>query len=145
MNKETEQQILSDWNSKIISLMNDKKYDDVLEITYKLIKEKSEDILNSELGFHLLKAMVVVNQKNENLDEALKWGKEWDKFDYITTGRPDSGEKDFYLGKINFEAGNKNVSLTYFETADKKSKGRCFGLPEGNKYKKIYKEMKSKL
>ena len=51
--------------------------------------------------------------------------------------RGDSGEREMWAGRIAFECGDKEKAKVYFEIANKKSTGRCFGDGD-DEYKKFF-------
>lgn len=72
----------------------------------------------------------------------LENAKKWSEITY-TCGlyRPDSGEREFFSGKVAFESGDTAAAKKYFDTANTKSKGRCFE-DEDKKYLKFLKKGK---
>ncbi|MED4402086.1 hypothetical protein [Metabacillus fastidiosus] len=63
--------------------------------------------------------------------------KKWVDFIFITDPeRGDFGERDLWAGKVAYETGDFKKAKTLFETAHKKSRGRCFG-PNDVKYLKF--------
>jgi tetratricopeptide (TPR) repeat protein len=65
--------------------------------------------------------------------------KEWvDKIFVADPERGDNGERDLWAGKVAYELGDLSKAREYFEVANKKSRGRCFGTKDG-KYLKFYK------
>jgi tetratricopeptide (TPR) repeat protein len=54
--------------------------------------------------------------------------------------RLDSGERPMWAGRVAYELGEPAKAKEYFEIANKKSGGRCFGLKNDGKYLKFYNE-----
>lgn len=53
--------------------------------------------------------------------------------------RIDSDDKEFIAGKVAFELGDLETAKEFFNIANKKSEGRCFGNPKNVKYLKFLK------
>ncbi|KFX57258.1 hypothetical protein FDC50_16205 [Clostridium botulinum] len=67
---------------------------------------------------------------------------EWvDKIFVADPERGDTGEREMWAGRVAFEIGDRNKAKYYFEIANKKSKGRCFGNKD-DVYKKFFENYK---
>ena len=67
---------------------------------------------------------------------------EWvDKVFVADPGRGDTGEREMWAGRVAYESNEMNKAKEYFEIANKKSKGRCFG-DNDEKYKSFYRQNK---
>ncbi|WP_059172938.1 hypothetical protein [Bacillus sp. FJAT-27445] len=65
--------------------------------------------------------------------------KKWvDKIFVADPERIDSGEREYWAGKVAYEIGDFPKAKEYFEMASMKSGGRCFG-PKDAKYLKFLK------
>jgi tetratricopeptide (TPR) repeat protein len=65
--------------------------------------------------------------------------KKWvDKIFIADPERGDTGERELWAGKVAYEIGDLSKAKEYFDVANKKSRGRCFGTKDG-KYLKFYK------
>ncbi len=137
-----EHDVLLEWTDAARELIIEKKYDEAIELTEKYWNNVLEPKMEQEISFHLIKVFVFLFSKKEDYESAIKWCEIFDKYDFENSGRPDTGEKDFLIGKVYYNCGKIDVAIEYFKIADKKSKGRCFLLDEGKEYKAIYmKEM----
>ncbi|GMA98790.1 hypothetical protein [Pelosinus sp. IPA-1] len=89
-----------------------------------------------EDSYHIVKDIIDTCFINKDFSKA----KEWSEKMFLTGfARIDSGERDFYAGKIAFELGELEVAKEFFSIADKKSEGRCFE-DEDTKYLKFFKK-----
>lgn len=76
------------------------------------------------------------------LDIAIKIGNidimnQWvDKIFIADPGRGDTGEREMWAGRVAYESNDMDKAKMYFEIANQKSKGRCFG-DNDKKYKKL--------
>ncbi|MBQ2983025.1 MAG: hypothetical protein IJD58_13065 [Lachnospiraceae bacterium] len=59
-----------------------------------------------------------------------------DKIFIADPGRGDTGEREMWAGRVAYESNNIEKAKGYFEIANKKSRGRCFGEEDG-KYKDL--------
>lgn len=125
------------WMDELQSCKNEKEKLELNEIFWNRLEEPKT---SQSLGFHLMKSFIINYLKLENRVSALKWAMLFDNFDFTSTGRIDSGEKDYYVAIAYYENGKFEKAQEYFSIANKKSKGRCFQLLFGDKYKKIFKE-----
>ena len=98
-----------------------------------------EPKMTTEFSYHLVNTLTITYLKMEQFDMALHWAKVYDTFDFASTGRIGSGEKDYYVAIAYYENGVFEKAQEYFSIANKKSKGRCFQLLFGDKYKKVFK------
>ena len=65
--------------------------------------------------------------------------KKWvDKIFVADPERGDTGEREIWAGKVAYEIGDLYKAKEYFDVANKKSRGRCFGTKDG-KYLRFYK------
>lgn len=79
----------------------------------------------------ILDISIVINDKNRM--------KKWvDKIFVADPERGDTGERELWAGKIAYETGDLCKAKEYFDIANKKSRGRCFGTKD-EKYIKFYK------
>lgn len=68
-----------------------------------------------------------------------KKAKEWSEKLYLTGFmRIDTGEKEFFAGKVAYELGELETAKEFFNIANNKSEGRCFE-DEDSKYLKFFK------
>lgn len=125
------------WINESQSCKNEKE---MLELNEKFWSKLEEPKASQSLGFHLMKSFIINYLKLENRVSALEWAMLFDNFDFASTGRIDSGEKDYYVAIAYYENGVCEKAQEYFSIANKKSKGRCFQLLFGDKYKKVFKK-----
>jgi tetratricopeptide (TPR) repeat protein len=65
--------------------------------------------------------------------------KKWVNLIFVTDPeRGDNGERDLWAGKVAYEIGDFIKAKEYFNIANRKSDGRCFG-PNDGKYLKFFK------
>lgn len=71
--------------------------------------------------------------------------KQWvDKIFYADPGRPETGEREMWAGRVAYELGDEEKALEYFKTAYKKAKGyRCFSEARDDKYIDFFKRNKA--
>jgi len=66
--------------------------------------------------------------------------KKWvDKIFITDPERGDTGERELWAGKVAYELGDLSKAREYLNTANKKSRGRCFSAKDG-KYLKFLKD-----
>lgn len=111
---------------------------EMLELNNRYWNNLEEPKNAQSLGFHLMKAFIIIYLKLGDYACALEWAMLFDNFDFVKTGRIDSGEKDYYVAIAYYENGEHGKAQEYFAIANKKSKGRCFQLLFGDKYKMIF-------
>ena len=67
--------------------------------------------------------------------------KKWiDNIFVADPAKGDTGERELWAGKVAFELGDLALAKKYLETANKKSRVRCFGGDDG-KYLEFLKNM----
>lgn len=127
------------WLNKVVPFSRKQEYDEVLKISKHYWGMLPEPKMTTEFSYHLVNTLTITYLKMEQFDMALHWAKVYDTFDFASTGRIDSGEKDYYVAIAYYENGVFEKAQEYFSIANKKSKGRCFQLLFGDKYKKVFK------
>lgn len=80
----------------------------------------------------ILDICVLIN----DMDKANKWV---DKIFLCDPERPDTGEREYWAGKVAYETRNFEKAKEYLASANKKSRGRCFGNKDG-KYLRFLKQ-----
>lgn len=128
------------WLNKVVPFSRKQEYDEVLKISKHYWDMLPDPKMTTEFSYHLVNTLTITYLKMEQFDMALYWAKVYDTFDFSITGRIDSGEKDYYVAIAYYENGEYEKAQEYFSIANKKSKGRCFQLLFGDKYKKVFKE-----
>ncbi|WP_342559049.1 hypothetical protein [Metasolibacillus sp. FSL K6-0083] len=89
-----------------------------------------------EESYHLVKDIISTCFIVNNFKKAKEWA---DKIFLTGFDRIDSGDKEFIAGKVAFELGDLETAKEFFNIANKKSEGRCFGNPKNTKYLKFLK------
>lgn len=115
------------WANEISPYYKNKDYEKVLSIDKKIWDELEEPKLSQELAFHVLLDIVVIYITLNDFESAQYWGNILDKYNYVESGRFDSGQKDYFVG------------IVYFER--KEYQKRCFKMVWGEKYSQAYKEL----
>lgn len=111
---------------------------EMLELNNRYWSNLEEPKTSQSLGYHLMKSFIINYLKLGDYICALEWAMLFDNFDFIATGRIDSGEKDYYVAIAYYKNGEHAKAQEYFAIANKKSKGRCFQLLFGEKYKMVF-------
>lgn len=75
------------------------------------------------------------------LNDTVRMKKWVDNIFVADPARGDTGERELWAGKVAFELGDLSVAKEYLDTANQKSRGRCFGV-EDAKYLKFLKNNK---
>lgn len=91
-----------------------------LENLWNRIPEPKTEELNAYL---IIEKAVAVCLKINDLNQAWKWSQLAPQFSVI---RNDVGEAEFLIGKIAFMRGDMDMAKSYFQSANKKSKGKIF-------------------
>lgn len=129
------------WANEISPYCKNMDYEKVLSIDKKIWDELEEPKLSQELAFHVLLNIVIVYITLNEFESAQYWGNILDKYNYVESGRFDSGEKDYFVGIVYFERKEYQKAFEYFSNAKAKSRGRCFKMVCGEKYLQAYKEL----
>ena len=79
----------------------------------------------------ILESAIMIHDK----ERLLKWK---DRVLLTSPQRADSGEKEMWVGRVNYVLGDMEAALAYMDIARKKSGGRCF-WPDDKVYKEFYK------
>ena len=79
----------------------------------------------------ILESALMIHDK----ERLLKWR---DRVLLAAPQRADSGEKEMWVGRVNYALGDMEAALAYMDIAKKKSGGRCFH-PDDKIYKEFYK------
>ena len=90
----------------------------------------------------MLLDIVIIYITLNDFERAQYWGNILDKYNYVESGRFDSGEKDYYIGIVYFERKEYQKAFEYFSNAKVKSQGRCFKMLWGEKYLQEFKKLK---
>ncbi|MED4402853.1 hypothetical protein [Metabacillus fastidiosus] len=106
----------------------------LLEEAWDLIPEPKG--IYSEESYHLVKDIIATYFIINDFKKAKEWT---DKIFLTGFARIDSGEKEFISGKVAFELGELEIAKEFFNIANNKSEGRCFGSPKSTKYLKFFK------
>ena len=130
------------WANKISPYYKNKDYEKVLSIDKKIWDELEEPKLSQELAYHVLLDIVIIYITLNDFESAQYWGNILDKYNYVESGRFDSGEKDYYIGIVYFERKEYQKAFEYFSNAKVKSQGRCFKMLWGEKYLQEFKKLK---
>ena len=123
------------WANEISPYYKNKDYEKVLSIDKKIWDELEEPKLSQELAFHVLLNIVVIYITLNDFESAQYWGNILDKYNYVESGRFDSGQKDYFVGIVYFERKEYQKAFEYFSNAKVKSRGRCFKMVWGEKLK----------
>ena len=129
------------WANEISPYCKNMDYEKVLSIDKKIWDELEEPKLSQELAFHVLLNIVIVYITLNEFESAQYWGNILDKYNYVESGRFDSGQKDYFVGIVYFERKEYQKAFEYFSNAKVKSRGRCFKMVWGEKYSQAYKEL----
>lgn len=89
-----------------------------------------------EESYHLVKDIISTCFMVNDLTKAKEWA---DKIFLTGFARIDSGNKEFIAGKVAFELDDLETAKEFFNIANNKSEGRCFGNPKNTKYLKFFK------
>ncbi|MCT4647878.1 MAG: hypothetical protein N4A74_23020 [Carboxylicivirga sp.] len=84
-------------------------------------------------SYHIARYIIKISLELQNYNQAKEWAETIQKCD---PERPDIGEKEFILGQVLYESGNKETAKFYIEISNQKSKGQCF-RGKNKKYKNI--------
>ena len=129
------------WANEISPYCKNMDYEKVLSIDKKIWDELEEPKLSQELAYHVLLDIVIIYITLNDFERAQYWGNILDKYNYVESGRFDSGEKDYFVGIVYFERKEYQKAFEYFSNAKAKSRGRCFKMIWGEKYSQAYKEL----
>ncbi len=86
-------------------------------------------------SFHIVSYILGAAIKINDKETMLKWK---DRILLADPERTDSGEKEMWVGRVNYALGDMEAALAYMDIAKKKSGGRCF-RPNDKVYKEFYK------
>ncbi len=129
------------------------------ELVLKLMEESDKEFANNnfELSIQLLeKAWIELPEPKVDFDESyfIIWGilvtclqindmnraNKWvSKIFICDPERIDSGEREYWAGKIAYESGDYETAKEYLMIANQKSNGRCFETSDG-KYIRFLKQ-----
>ena len=123
------------------ALCESHEYEKMIELIKRYWDMLPEPKTAQSLGYHLLCDMVITYLRMQEYTMALHWARVFDTFDFVSDGRIDSGEKDYYVAICYYKNEDINKAKEYFTAAKVKSKGRCFANLWGDEYKKICKEL----
>jgi len=84
-------------------------------------------------SYHIAKYLANNYLLTNNLSSAIQWSEELQK---CAPYRADDGEREFVIGRVEFEMGRFENAKDHFKIANKKSRGRCF-INQDPKYKKF--------
>lgn len=73
----------------------------------------------------------------KDIEKMNKWV---DKIFVADPERGDYGERELWAGKVAYESGNFEKAKEYLEVSYKKSRGRCFGHKDDQKYLQFIKK-----
>ena len=104
------------WANEISPYCKNMDYEKVLSIDKKIWDELEEPKLSQELAFHVLLNIVIVYITLNEFESAQYWGNILDKYNYVESGRFDSGEKDYFVGIVYFKGKNIRKHLNIFQT-----------------------------
>jgi tetratricopeptide (TPR) repeat protein len=94
-----------------------------------------DDKVEYDESFIIVWGILNISILSKDTERMKKWV---DKIFVADPERGDNGERDLWAGKVAYELGDLSKAREYFEVANKKSRGRCFGTKDG-KYLKFYK------
>lgn len=104
------------WANEISPYCKNMDYEKVLSIDKKIWDELEEPKLSQELAFHVLLNIVIVYITLNEFESAQYWGNILDKYNYVESGRFDSGEKDYFVGIVYFERKEYQKAFNIFQT-----------------------------
>lgn len=111
----------------------------LLNFLYQILHCSDPSILVCEHLFHLLQWGIL--DISIILNDTVRMKKWVDNIFVADPARGDTGERELWAGKVAFELGDLSVAKEYLDTANQKSRGRCFGV-EDAKYLKFLKNNK---
>ena len=103
------------WANEISPYYKNKDYEKVLSIDKKIWDELEEPKLSQELAFHVLLDIVVIYITLNDFESAQYWGNIFDKYNYVESGRFDSGQKDYFVESFILKGKNIRKHLNIFQ------------------------------
>lgn len=92
-----------------------------------------DDKVQYDESYLIIWGILEIAIKIGNIDIMNQWV---DKIFIADPGRGDTGEREMWAGRVAYESNDMDKAKMYFEIANQKSKGRCFG-DNDKKYKKL--------
>jgi len=131
--------LLNESLQKIVDDLVDRSYQTSPNESVQLMLEAWSTLPEPKFTFddsyRIAKRIINSYMDGQQLAEAKKWS---DTLYSCDTERIDSGEREFFSGKVAYEMGDKDKAKEYFVVANQKSRGRCF-IDEEKKYKNLIK------
>jgi hypothetical protein len=112
-----------------------KNFEGSVSLLERAWEELPNDKVTYDESFLIVWGILDISIVLKDTERMKKWV---DKIFITDPGRGDTGERELWAGKVAYEIGDLSKAREYFDVANKKSRGRCFGTKDG-KYLKFYK------